>query len=599
VKCAACSIVLGHPNCPEEMEEVFVKYENHLIMVHEFAPHCVNTLKVRTKLEVWTRCPIYDAIIAMEENASFTSLEFQSLPSKVIPIPSLPDRNLSAFDIDDPDFTPPPDPAFVQSNQLPSEVRYEDRGEANLQDITREEIVSSEANNENINENLNLEEVIPSREKSNAVDQVTQEIDKQVFGTDDRSESKSITNDNEKLKRKLKRKHRVDAAESPTKKKKLGVMDGSDCDVFKIRHSGSKKTEKSKEETRPRTDSGKKERKVSKHKDERRTSDETSKGKLRVKVKSKTIRSDNPTRSNENVDDISKKSLKESKAVHVRNASILVRSSSQNGNILDVKAQEVEVKKTKKVQFAIDDAKDYVDEESEELPCPWFEFGVHKCRICAQLIYLGFVERHMGLHQLSLDLYMLKYKVDSSLLEIGAYECQICEDKVVHTVEAISAHLLESHQLGKGDYYAKYLTSTKSQISVERSCEILGQSKTEDSETSNRGSAAGPAKKNLPWTEQSTSCRLCGEVGGFSGLVEHLKKYHDKMTKKAYLMTFPDERKRARYWQCKVCDTKHLHTTKCIEDHLKISHSMTARKYDEKFNDECAIVYDNYEEEKR
>ena len=81
---------------------------------------------------------------------------------------------------------------------------------------------------------------------------------------------------------------------------------------------------------------------------------------------------------------------------------------------------------------------------------------------------------------------MLIYKVDSSLLEIGAYECQICEDKVVHTVEAISAHLLESHQLGKGDYYAKYLTSTKSQISVERSCEILGQSKTEDSETSNR-----------------------------------------------------------------------------------------------------------------
>ena len=35
VKCAACSIVLGHPKCPEEMEEVFVKYENHLIMVHE------------------------------------------------------------------------------------------------------------------------------------------------------------------------------------------------------------------------------------------------------------------------------------------------------------------------------------------------------------------------------------------------------------------------------------------------------------------------------------------------------------------------------------------------------------------------------------
>merc|ERR1711936_164427 len=123
--------------------------------------------------------------------------------------------------------------------------------------------------------------------------------------------------DNEKLKRKLKRKHRVDAVESPTKKKKLGVMDGSDCDVFKIRHSGSKKTEKLK-----------KERKVSKHKDDRRISDETSKGKPRVK--SKTIRSDNSKsdisslRSNENVDDISKKSLKESKAVHVRNASILV-----------------------------------------------------------------------------------------------------------------------------------------------------------------------------------------------------------------------------------------------------------------------------------
>ena len=35
VKCAACSLVLGHPNCPEEMEEVFVNYENHLIIVHK------------------------------------------------------------------------------------------------------------------------------------------------------------------------------------------------------------------------------------------------------------------------------------------------------------------------------------------------------------------------------------------------------------------------------------------------------------------------------------------------------------------------------------------------------------------------------------
>ena len=35
VKCAAYSVVLGHPNCPEEMEEVFVEYETHLIMVHK------------------------------------------------------------------------------------------------------------------------------------------------------------------------------------------------------------------------------------------------------------------------------------------------------------------------------------------------------------------------------------------------------------------------------------------------------------------------------------------------------------------------------------------------------------------------------------
>ena len=93
--------------------------------------------------------------------------------------------------------------------------------------------------------------------------------------------------------------------------------------------------------------------------------------------------------------------------------------------------------------------------------------------------------------------------------------------------------------------------------------------------------------------------RKVGEVGGFSSLVAHLKKEHDKMTKETYLMNFPDERRRARDWQCKVCDTKHLHTTKCIEDHLKTSHSMTASKYDEKFNEECAIVYDNCEDEKR
>merc|ERR1719397_207323 len=339
----------------------------------------------------------------------------------------------------------------------------------------------------------------------------------------------------------------------------------------------------------------------SKHKDKSRTSNEyetsyeTSKGKQRVKVKSKTLSYDNSRsdklRSNDIVNDISKEPLKGTKAVLVRNASILVRSSSKN-----VKAQEVEVKKAKKVHFAIDEANDNLDEESEKVPCPWFEFGVHKCRICAQFIYLGFVERHMVQHQLSLDLYILKHKVDSRSLDIGAYKCEVCEDKVAHTLQAISAHLLKSHQLSISDYYAKYLSSTKSQIYVERNCGNLGRSK-EDSEMSNSGSAAGQFKKKLPWTEQSTSCRLCGEVGGFSSLTAHLKKYHDKMTKKTYLMTFPDERKSPRYWQCKVCNKKHLHTTKSIEGHLKISHSMTASKYDQKFNDECAIVYDNFEEE--
>ena len=97
--------------------------------------------------------------------------------------------------------------------------------------------------------------------------------------------------------------------------------------------------------------------------------------------------------------------------------------------------------------------------------------------------------------------------------------------------------------------------------------------------------------------EAAVKCAAYSVVLGHPNCPEEMEEIFVKYEN--HLMTFPDEKKRARYWQCKVCDTKHLHTTKCIEDHLKTSHSMTASKYDEKFNEECAIVYDNCEDEKR
>jgi len=595
MKCAACRCILGQPDCPEDMEKLFAKYDDHLIQVHKFVPHCVNTLKVRTKLEVWTKCPIYDVIQGMEENASFTSLEFQ----KVFPIviPSLPDGNLTALDIDsDPDFTPPPGPVYVPAKQLQSVVRYDDVGEVNLDiDITREEIVSSkDNNNKEIIEAINLAEIkanpSPKEQESKSID--LQEVTEKIL---EKKIPQSEKRDNGK------RKYGGKSKDSFSLKKiKLGI-DGSERGGLKNGYSEFKKTaidadsEKSK---KTRMKSYRKDRKEHEHEYKERVSDKTAKDKKRVKVKSRNLGS------NKIVKEFSEGSMVERLARQERNVSNLIKSSSMNRKIDYLKDSKVAVKKTKKVQFEFNDNVDDLIEESEETPCPWFEFGVHRCRICSQSIYLGFFERHLAFHSMPLDLYMSENKISPSSLEIGAYECRICEVKVAHTNLAISSHLSEIHELRLGNYYANYEAfSTKSQISsvdVEGSPEVLGQKTTDESATlSNSGSDAGKAKKKLPWTELPCSCRLCGEVVGFSGLVAHLKKDHDKMTKKCYLANFPNERKCLRYWLCKICATKHVHTTKSIENHLTIFHSMTASKYDESFNDDCAIVYDNFEEERK
>jgi len=243
----------------------------------------------------------------------------------------------------------------------------------------------------------------------------------------------------------------------------------------------------------------------------------------------------------------------------------------------------------------------------DEVRVPWYEWGYHTCVMCRSSIFLGSVERHLRLHNLSIEEYLAEHHIQEIKLFIPPYKCLVCDKPVPHSNKAISAHI-KVHGLDMGTYYFHYVSDdAKPDVSESinekeenENCDVT-QRVTEVTET-NSCSKSGTKRKSaiesadtmskrarsrsstesdtLPWYEGSWHrCLECGDVttkGRF--FVSHVKVGH-KMSRKEYMEKYPEDDVTTDDWKCEMCGKGVSWSVRSIAAHLAKAHSITKEEY--------------------
>jgi len=264
-----------------------------------------------------------------------------------------------------------------------------------------------------------------------------------------------------------------------------------------------------------------------------------------------------------------------------------------------------------------------------DISVPWYECGHHVCVECGSVVFLGSLERHLSLHDISLLEYKKQHKIPERELYITSYDCLVCGVAVLHTNKKIMTHL-KLHNIDMGSYYFQYVQGDGGMIKPEtvvntntEEVEDIVEKHTskklkknvnlsEDSPypssisiqhllnsakkkrlafTSTGASPRTPASKKsrlslespstLPWYESSWhTCMECNKVttmGKF--FISHVKQDH-RMTKKEYLEKYPeDEVDNTPNWECGVCGKGVSWCVRSIAAHLSKAHSMLKEDY--------------------
>jgi len=274
-----------------------------------------------------------------------------------------------------------------------------------------------------------------------------------------------------------------------------------------------------------------------------------------------------------------------------------------------------------------------------DISVPWYEWGHHACEECGNAVFLGSMERHLSLHNMSMTEYKEQHKIPQRDLSIPPYDCLVCGVAVPHTNRRIMTHL-QLHNIDMGSYYFQYvqgeggmvkpeavevqlvedeknvnklsrdrmivsrslfqkrkskyvteslLSSSDAKIptSVQKRRYLVLANPTGTTPKNKRGRTSTEPGGELPWYESSWhQCFECGKyttMGSF--FVSHVKKEH-KMVKKEYLEKYPEDKvDDVPGWMCTICNKKVSWGVRSIASHLSKAHSMCKEEYANKYID--------------